>query len=42
MQFIFWAAVFIGAFGIIYTAYELVRLNDYFYEVYGYDRDPYS
>ena len=42
MQFMFWAAVFVGAVGILYTAYGLVRLNDYFYEVYGYDRDPYS
>ena len=42
MQFIFWAAVFIGAMGIIYTAYGLVRLNDYFYEVYGYDRNSHT
>ena len=42
MQFIFWTAAFVGVVGIIYTAYELVRLNDYFYEVYGSDRDPYS
>lgn len=42
MQFMFWAAVFVGAVGILYTIYGLVRLTDYFYEVYGYDRDPYS
>ncbi|ADU24313.1 hypothetical protein [Ruminococcus albus] len=42
MQFMSWAAVFAGAAGIIYTICVLVRLNDYFYEVYAYDRDPYS
>ena len=42
MQFIFWTVALIGMAGIIYTAYGLVRLNDFFYEVYGYDRDPYS
>ncbi|SFD33553.1 hypothetical protein [Ruminococcus albus] len=42
MQFIYWAALFVGLAGILYTVYGLVRLNDYFYEVYAYDRDPYS
>lgn len=42
MQFVFYAAVVLGLAGIIYTACGLVRLNEYFNEVYGYDRDPYS
>lgn len=42
MQFLFWLAAALGVFGIIYTVSGLVRLNDYFYEVYEYDRDPYS
>ena len=42
MEFLFWAAAFVGAAGILYTAYGLGRLTEYFSEVYGYDRDPYS
>lgn len=42
MSFILWLAVFIGIMSIGYTAYGLVKLTDYFNEVYGYDRDSHT
>ena len=42
MSFILWLAVCVGVAGIGYTAYGLVRLTDYFNEVYGYDRNSHT
>ena len=42
MSFILWLAVCVGVAGIGYTSYGLVRLTDYFNEVYGYDRNSHT
>ena len=37
-----WAAALAGIVSIVYSAYWLGRLTDYFSEVYGNDRDPHT
>lgn len=41
-QLVLGAALFVGLASIVYAAYELGRLTDYFSEVYGNDRDPHT
>ena len=41
-QILFAVIAFTGFAGVAYTVYGLIKLNDYFYEVYEYDRDPHT